>query len=536
MRLLFSSMVLAAVLTACGGAGSSGPPTLSSISVAPATIQVIAGLTQPLAATGHYSDGHTADLTSTASWASSQTVTATVSSGGVVTGIAVGTTIVSATQGSAAGSASVTVTAPVPQAISLAPPTAAIRLGYSFQLFATLTLTNTATTDATSMASWVSDAPAIADVSAGKVHGVALGGAHVSANLGALSATTLVNVVAPSSQVWSYTGWVPNGEGQSRAVLLSNGAVYLTGASAPSYDVVFDPATGIVTQVADPGPGSAGATFTPLAGNNVLITGGGDAIVDSAESTVFDPVAHIVVNRASMATARTDHTATLLSDGRVLVVGGTDVGQAVLTAEIYDGATNTWAAAGTLSSPHVHHTSTLLADGRVLVVGGGVSQGSTSSEVYDAHTNGWTQAAQPTYPRLLHTSTLLKDGRVLVAGGASGIGTSVTGGTPVTEIYDPVTNTWTSAGPFADGLTRVYHSASLLPSGLVLVSGGFIGSGGTSSATVELFDANAGLWSIGPPMQSPRAHHAMTLLPNGSLLVTDGDVGSNPLSTCESYW
>ena len=44
----------------CGSTGASVPATLQSITVAPTTASVAAGLTQPFAATGHFSDGTTA--------------------------------------------------------------------------------------------------------------------------------------------------------------------------------------------------------------------------------------------------------------------------------------------------------------------------------------------------------------------------------------------------------------------------------------------------------------------------------------------
>src|SRR5690349_8632454 len=60
-----------------------------------------------------------------------------------------------------------------------------------------------------------------------------------------------------------------------------------------------------------------------------------------------------------------------------------------------------------------------------------------------------------------HTATLLPDGRVLVVGGNYAITTS--------EIYDPLLNTWKTAGNL--GTTRIGHTATLLSNGQVLVVG-----------------------------------------------------------------
>jgi hypothetical protein len=70
-RMKFLGLVigLSLYLSACGGGGgsSNGPggttqPTLSSITVTPATVALIAGQTQQLTATANYSDGSTKDV------------------------------------------------------------------------------------------------------------------------------------------------------------------------------------------------------------------------------------------------------------------------------------------------------------------------------------------------------------------------------------------------------------------------------------------------------------------------------------------
>ncbi len=86
------------------------PPTLSSITVTPASASILVGNTRQFTATGNYSDGTMQNLTSTATWSSTLPSVATVSTG-LATGVAAGTTTIKATLG-VSGSASLTVTAP----------------------------------------------------------------------------------------------------------------------------------------------------------------------------------------------------------------------------------------------------------------------------------------------------------------------------------------------------------------------------------------------------------------------------------------
>ena len=92
--------------------------------------------------------------------------------------------------------------------------------------------------------------------------------------------------------------------------------------------------------------------------------------------------------------------------------------------------------------------------------------------------------------RYWHPSTLLSDGRVLVSGGGSTYSDNPVFATA--EIYNPATGTWALTDAMLTprwGLT-----ATLLPDGRVLVSGGF---GGPVVANTIL--ASAEIYSPGPP-------------------------------------
>jgi uncharacterized protein YjdB len=85
--------------------------TLSSISITPANPGISPQGTQQFAATGTFADGTTQDITSQVTWISSNTSVATVSSSGLVTAVAVGTSTITASAGSISGSTPLTVTA-----------------------------------------------------------------------------------------------------------------------------------------------------------------------------------------------------------------------------------------------------------------------------------------------------------------------------------------------------------------------------------------------------------------------------------------
>jgi outer membrane protein assembly factor BamB len=93
--------------------------SLVSIAVSPTTPALGIGKTLQLTATGTYSDNSTQDLTAQVTWASSASGVVTVSATGLATGVDFGSATISATLGTVAGSATVTVFQPTP---SPAPP------------------------------------------------------------------------------------------------------------------------------------------------------------------------------------------------------------------------------------------------------------------------------------------------------------------------------------------------------------------------------------------------------------------------------
>ena len=84
-------------------------PELISIFVSPVDALIGISASVQFAAYGTYSDGSSQVITSSATWNSSNTGVATIVSGGLATGITVGTTTITATSGDVSGGATLTV-------------------------------------------------------------------------------------------------------------------------------------------------------------------------------------------------------------------------------------------------------------------------------------------------------------------------------------------------------------------------------------------------------------------------------------------
>ena len=110
---------------------------VSSIAVSPATANMAPGGTQQFSAKATYSDGTTADVSSTAIWAAGTPAVATITAGGLATGLAQGSTTITATLGAITGTATLNDVA-TGATVAISPTTPVIGSTQTQQFTATL--------------------------------------------------------------------------------------------------------------------------------------------------------------------------------------------------------------------------------------------------------------------------------------------------------------------------------------------------------------------------------------------------------------
>jgi hypothetical protein len=311
---------------------------------------------------------------------------------------------------------------------------------------------------------------------------------------------------------------------------------------------LWDPETNTFTPVPT-GRNLFCAGHVTLPDGRVFIAGGHiEANVGTKDTHIFNPVNKTWFRGPDMARGRWYPTATTLPDGRVFVISGDNItlnapgvivplknGSETLP-EIYNVDTNTWTTlpaaqrriplypfmfvlpngklfdAGpdtttrTLdvntgqwttvgTSPVDGHSAVMYRPGKILKSGTWADpdypgiQSTSRAAVIDMTdpSPAWREVSPMHHPRSYHTLTALPDGTVLASGGATETdGVNPSHAVFPTEIWDPVTDTWTETA--SHQRPRMYHSSSiLLPDGRVLLAGGGAFAPAANESNAEIF-------------------------------------------------
>jgi hypothetical protein len=444
-------------------------------------------------------------------------------------------------------------------------------VGLSQQLTLEASMSDGTSEFITGLATWTSSSPSTLSFesptdSPGLATGVAQGSATVTASdpSGHL-ATTLVTVTAPvlqyltvspsgavlafgqslqlqaigtytdgstqdlSSQVtWSCSssgGIVVNSSGLAMALGDDTAIVYAALGTAQGSTTLTSTGSGLLA-------GRFEHQSVLLENGEILTVGGNNGSNYLTGAELFDPVAEIGSVTGNLNDARSAPLINLAS-GQVLVAGGlgcgpSGCGATLSTAELYNPAAGIFTLVGNMSIPRSGHTLTLLTSGKVLVAGGAqctavdlCTNYTSSVELYDPRAETFTIVGNMSTPRYGASAILLPSGRVLIAGGFDGNAMLSSA-----EIFDPNLETFVGTGSLNVG--RHFHSATLLNTGQVLIAGGADCFNCTFTTVTELYSESQGTFSLGPNTNAPHLNHTATLLMNGQVLLAGG------LSACPS--
>jgi len=297
--------------------GCTNPTGLDSIQVSPTSQSLTAGQTAQLTATGTYGNSNhlsTQNITSGVTWNSSSPSVATVSSSGLVTAVAAGTTTITANaqafNGPVNSSATITVTASTSggggttgtsvTSISVIPGSQSVSApGQTSQFLAIGTTSSGATADLTNQVTWSSSSVQIATVAtSGLATAVSQGSTTITAiyNAGGGSVVTgtgTLTVTGGTKEEFTALSITPSGQSLSASgqtgQLIALGTLGSTGLEQ---DVTSSPLIKWTSSVPSIATVSASGLVTGVSAGSSTIT----AVLTNQDGTVVSGTAGVSVN------------------------------------------------------------------------------------------------------------------------------------------------------------------------------------------------------------------------------------------------
>lgn len=373
--------------------------------------------------------------------------------------------------------------------VTVTPNPASVAVGGTQQL--TVTLLDLHGAMLTIPVTWASSNTAAATVSAnGLVTGVGAGNTTVTASAGGRTGAAQVTVLA---NTWTSAAAVLADRWSGDGTAVINGKLYLPGGRG-------DTGTGTSTLF----------IFDPTAGPTGTWTTGADLPVCSSAG------------------------ATAVINGQVYVLTGYCNGYRT-DLDRYDPASNTWTPLA--SAPHIHAFPVVGAINGKLYVAGGEVPGQTLAtvtpvlDVYDPQSDSWTTLSSMLTAVETAAGGVI-NGKLYVAGGntASGPGN---GDVAILQVYDPTSNTWSTAAPMPGGVRQLMGSGVV--NGLLYVIGGR--NYPNVLAYVEVYNPVTDTWGTKAAMPTARFGVATGVV-NGALYVIGGNSNPDnqtPLAAVEAF-
>jgi N-acetylneuraminic acid mutarotase len=198
-------------------------------------------------------------------------------------------------------------------------------------------------------------------------------------------------------------------------------------------------------------------------------------------------------------------------------------------SDVYDPSTRSWARLADMPVGTTHGgvaavgTDVFVAGGYVAKSGGGQIFASTNVWRYDTVGNKWT--AMPPLPSARGSGAMVAVGRKLFFFGGASLSRAEKSQHWMLDLDG--TAKWVSRAPLPHVRT---HFGAVLLEGLVYSIGGEIGhdSGAVVQDVVDVYDPVSNTWSSRAPLPKPRAHvSASTVVTGGRILVLGGDSPAN---------
>ncbi len=209
----------------------------------------------------------------------------------------------------------------------------------------------------------------------------------------------------------------------------------------------------------------------------------------------FDPATNTWTTKASMPTPRAG-VAAASWDNKIYVLGGragNTIGLPIMVYnlnEVYDPSTNTWTSLAPMPLAVYDHYATVAVKvkdkDKIYIFGGFTSAGIATDEVqiYDIATDTWSSGASMPTPRADAMVGVIQ-GQIAVFGGRTD--TDPAGvNLRVTELYDPLMNTWSSGPDMLEPASEMAQGVTYDSRGIFAIGSGIGGRAGSAVQVLQV--------------------------------------------------
>ena len=280
---------------------------------------------------------------------------------------------------------------------------------------------------------------------------------------------------------WAQRAPMPTGREQAAVAAVGN-TIYVFGGiqgntctgitTVEAYDTLTDQWT---TKAPMPTPrwNPGAVTFNGI----VFVIGGStDCGPRTAAVEAYDPATNTWTTRAPLPGGPRAGVAVAAIGKYIYAVGGsTEAGEFVNTVDIFDPVANAWHPGVPMPTPRANAVAGVINGILYVATGCCVPEAATRLESFDPATGQWTVRASLNQGRVFRPAEGVLNDRFYVAGGNS------FGPRPETEMYNPVTDTWSFVAPMLTPRTDLFGTAA---------NGKFYAIGGDLTGNDDVSGAN----------------------------------------------
>jgi len=340
------------------------------------------------------------------------------------------------------------------------------------------------------------------------------------------TSTNINEAYDPVTNTWTAKANMPSPWIGVRGAV-ANGKIYTIGGNYNAHNCFeYNPVTNTWTEKT-PIPSDGGGALSATEYNGLIYTFGGSTYSPwAALSTVYayNPQTDTWTKKRDMPTPRFA-LKTFLVNGKIYAIGGNHIqGTAMNKVEVYDPVTDTWSLGENMPIGIGWMTGAVV-NNKIYIIGGSPDFGNTGNYIvweYDPTQdplaqNGWFNPTNLSTPRMGASASVV-NGKIYVIGGEDSSRVLLANN----EMYDPLTNTWTTKAPMPT--PREFLITAVVRDTIYAI-GGMLSDYSTYVLKVEAYDPITNTWKTKNNMPSGRISQNAAVV-DGIIYIEGGNFDS----------